>query len=1240
MGNLVPRLIGDAIALLQKAQRGDIRPGHKYHSRRRDKDTGDWIYDYGDQGPHHPHGGDQPRVVEPQPATISPDLGPTFYATIDSDSIRDYMPAVPCLFPVSSWVRKAKKDDRGMVIGDIPAPKLPAHVASSDIEKGVDGGGFVAARFWGGEYHFTHAQYVKWIDKIKPTWAAMLDYCVEPAIAGTPAAVRSRQEKTTANAHELWATYKDEPFAWVPTIQGWNIEDYLQHAKDMEPLIREMHASYAARGMADAFRVGVGTLCCRTSRDQILAIVHAVADALPGVPLHLWGVKLDALKASEALPPAVKSTDSAAWNGRFGTDIEAYEESGLSQREHAYTVALPNYQAKIEAAGAAPKQTRTATDAAVDWGKLAPPKVQTEPILIDCPQCGPLNSDEWDEDEDSDIRETIALGLCPICHSPLMENEIAPKKKVKRPKPAHIYLTDAYRDKVLTIEQSDQFLRDVLAKQTRMELSWDDPTLVKAHKGEQIAGHAYLRREALPAGGFKYIYHDDFKPEKKVEAPPFTFELGKKNELIISSSDKRIADPAPALIAEARIALGLAGKAPDFNHDPKDPAYWGVILAERVADPRNIREWGDPIVNRMYDLMGQATQAGLADDDDAWEDVKIVATQVAEKLHRIAAPGPGENSRSAKREARTFAKVFYSQHPATAAYKPDARDVSRDSRIAAADIHSGMLRLRTMRASKNEPMTEGQLLAVADSMKASFDRLRTLAKTNPALLDQPMAGYDHLLGLDDTPVGMDASDPPQMRALYQYIKSAAHPSMAGAASVIAGKTVTSAVAINRAWKVPSDLGFSSVWDYAYQVMAKEAQRADPIGGRAAPMPAPAAPQQPVAAAPAPAPVAAPARPVVAPARAPALKRTPKVKAPAPEHPYARPWEMTRQQWNVAKEENQVSGYGLRNYTRGSGSHEIARIGNIQQLAGDYKRLDHAQPAVSHREVVRAALAAGRDVPPHVLADYPDLGGSANVSAAEHSAQQQQHVLSRLATGRESAAERAPVIDAPPAVALNDKVSRAHVLAHIMSTNPPAQVKEGRMSPDEWANQYLSNEPNGYTLMHVDPKAMHFPAAPDMGKVASFAEKPTGDAPPIVVDSNQKIRAQSGSGVHDHVGDDLQPHTVIDGKHRTMAAAIRGDRAIPAFVPSHLAAQLRRESDRAAAPAPAASARPALVVGAKAQAAFGVPAPKAEKRKPKIPTPAPGGQLDLFGASSGAEQLRMEFSRRATTVALVLRRTED
>lgn len=146
--------------------------------------------------------------------------------------------------------------------------------------------------------------------------------------------------------------------------------------------------------------------------------------------------------------------------------------------------------------------------------------------------------------------------------------------------------------------------------------------------------------------------------------------------------------------------------------------------------------------------------------------------------------------------------------------------------------------------------------------------------------------------------------------------------------------------------------------------------------------------------------------------------------------------------------------------------------------------------------------------------------------------------------------------------IGQRADRDQILAHIMATNPPAQVRAGQMDAATWAQRFLSDEPDGYTLMHVHPKALHYPAAPDMAKVATFASRTdSNNAPPIVIDRNAKMQIPDGSGPHDRAGRRRQPHTVIDGKHRAAAAAVRGDVAISAYVPRSLAPVLRRDSHR-------------------------------------------------------------------------------
>lgn len=261
----------------------------------------------------------------------------TFYATIDSDSVRSYMPDVPYLLPASSWSRKK-----------MAAPKLPPQLSHT----AADCGGFVATFKWG-DYRYTPEVYEAWLHTFNPHWAATMDYCCEPEVMGKLGVVRERQQKTTTMAHLFWKQFRRSPWCWVPTVQGWDLEDYQRHARELRPLIEEMADYY---GSGSEFRVGIGTLCRRADVTMIRAVVNAVAAELPGVGLHLWGVKLSILQAKQPLPDTVISVDSAAWNGFFGTDHQEWQAGTLSKRQHSYQVALPRYIARVEKALATPKQ--------------------------------------------------------------------------------------------------------------------------------------------------------------------------------------------------------------------------------------------------------------------------------------------------------------------------------------------------------------------------------------------------------------------------------------------------------------------------------------------------------------------------------------------------------------------------------------------------------------------------------------------------------------------------------------------------------------------------------------------------------------------------------------------------------------------------------------------------------------------------------------------------------------------
>jgi hypothetical protein len=283
----------------------------------------------------------------------------TFYPTVSRKELGNrgaYYRHHTILLVASSYAADSvRKYER--VRGSLPVPVLPECVT----EKAADCGGFVATFKWGGVYPYTPDQYFEWLYAWLPDWAAMMDYCCEDEItSGNAGIVRERQDKTTEMAHYFWKNFKYVPWTWVPTIQGWTVEDYQRHATEMKPLIEEMRAFYTFKSSVtfkkDYFRVGIGTLCRRASSQMIREVILAVTAILGDVPIHLWGVKKTTFKDKIALPQCVTSVDSAAFNGMFGHGRNQWKQdikpdgSAYRQAEWCLQVALPRYIEGLEEA--------------------------------------------------------------------------------------------------------------------------------------------------------------------------------------------------------------------------------------------------------------------------------------------------------------------------------------------------------------------------------------------------------------------------------------------------------------------------------------------------------------------------------------------------------------------------------------------------------------------------------------------------------------------------------------------------------------------------------------------------------------------------------------------------------------------------------------------------------------------------------------------------------------------------
>ena len=167
----------------------------------------------------------------------------------------------------------------------------------------LDSGGFTELAMFG-EWHQTAAsyaasvaEYAEWIGGLE--WAAPQDYMCEPFIlAKTGLTVREHQRRTVRNYLDLRMLEPGLPF--VPVLQGWVLEDYLEHVR--------MYAQAGVQ-LAEVDRVGLGSVCRRQATHEIASITATLSGL--DIPLHGFGVKTRGLARYGRY---LVSSDSMAWS--------------------------------------------------------------------------------------------------------------------------------------------------------------------------------------------------------------------------------------------------------------------------------------------------------------------------------------------------------------------------------------------------------------------------------------------------------------------------------------------------------------------------------------------------------------------------------------------------------------------------------------------------------------------------------------------------------------------------------------------------------------------------------------------------------------------------------------------------------------------------------------------------------------------------------------------------------------
>jgi hypothetical protein len=167
----------------------------------------------------------------------------------------------------------------------------------------LDSGGFSELSMFG-KWETTPEQYVSDVRRFyseigSMEWASIQDWMCEPLIIKkTGLSVLEHQRRTTDNYKRLTDLAPEIP--WTPVIQGFKIDEYLNHLDMYE------QAEINLYGLPV---VGVGSICRRQHTNEAETILNTLASF--GLRIHGFGFKLLGL---DRVANVLTSADSMAWS--------------------------------------------------------------------------------------------------------------------------------------------------------------------------------------------------------------------------------------------------------------------------------------------------------------------------------------------------------------------------------------------------------------------------------------------------------------------------------------------------------------------------------------------------------------------------------------------------------------------------------------------------------------------------------------------------------------------------------------------------------------------------------------------------------------------------------------------------------------------------------------------------------------------------------------------------------------
>ncbi len=155
-----------------------------------------------------------------------------------------------------------------------------------------------------GKYTYTPEEYLRYVELHQPTLFFNMDYMCEPfVLEKTGLTVREHQQRTIDNQiriMDLLDKY-DIRGEFAGVVQGWTVDDYLYCIDQLK-----------AHGLVTP-TMGVGSVCRRNSKNDIIKVLEAVKIELPKIELHAFGCKTDILK-DPSVYNYIDRCDSMAWS--------------------------------------------------------------------------------------------------------------------------------------------------------------------------------------------------------------------------------------------------------------------------------------------------------------------------------------------------------------------------------------------------------------------------------------------------------------------------------------------------------------------------------------------------------------------------------------------------------------------------------------------------------------------------------------------------------------------------------------------------------------------------------------------------------------------------------------------------------------------------------------------------------------------------------------------------------------